>query len=135
MLKNLLLYTNDFLALLVMQLAIITVISIQIYALIKVKSLQRKYYIFLLIKILEIIFFKYEIFYMYLILFIIGVILNISLAIRGKKIDIKEMILGTIIFSTVPLIITFGILYLILLNFIYDWKYISQKKYKKTKYQ
>ena len=125
MLKNLLLYTNDFLALLVMQLAIITVISIQIYALIKVKSLQRKYYIFLLIKILEIIFFKYEIFYMYLILFIIGVILNISLAIRGKKIDIKEMILGTIIFSTVPLIITFGILYLILLNFIYEWKYIS----------
>ena len=135
MLKNLLLYTNDFLALFVMQLTIITVISIQIYALIKVKSLQRKYYIFLLIKILEIIFFKYEIFYMYLILFIIGVILNISLAIRGKKIDIKEMILGTIIFSTVPLIITFGILYLILLNFIYDWKYISQKKYKKTKYQ
>ena len=125
MLKNLLLYTNDFLALLVMQLAIITVISIQIYALIKVKLLQRKYYIFLLIKILEIIFFKYEIFYMYLILFIIGVILNISLAIRGKKIDIKEMILGTIIFSTVPLIITFGILYLILLNFIYEWKYIS----------
>ncbi|MFA1734842.1 hypothetical protein ACDQ56_06445 [Fusobacterium animalis] len=57
---------------------------------------------------------------MYLILFIIGVILNISLAIRGKKIDIKEMILGTIIFSTVPLIITFGILYLILLNFIYE---------------
>ena len=125
MLKNLLLYTNDFLALFVMQLTIITVISIQIYALIKVKLLQRKYYIFLLIKILEIIFFKYEIFYMYLILFIIGVILNISLAIRGKKIDIKEMILGTIIFSTVPLIITFGILYLILLNFIYEWKYIS----------
>ena len=72
---------------------------------------------------------------MYLILFIIGVILNILLAIRGKKIDIKEMILGIIIFSAVPLIITFGILYLILLNFIYDWKYISQKKYKKTKYQ
>lgn len=125
MLKNLLLYTNDFLALFVMQLTIITVISIQIYALIKVKLLQRKYYIFLLIKILEIIFFKYEIFYMYLILFIIGVILNILLAIRGKNIDIKEMILGTIIFSTVPLIITFGILYLILLNFIYEWKYIS----------
>ena len=125
MLKNLLLYTNDFLALFVMQLTIITVISIQIYALIKVKLLQRKYYIFLLIKILEIIFFKYEIFYMYLILFIIGVILNILLAIRGKKIDIKEIILGTIIFSTVPLIITFGILYLILLNFIYEWKYIS----------
>ena len=118
MLKNLLLYTNDFLALFVMQLTIITVISIQIYALIKVKLLQRKYYIFLLIKILEIIFFKYEIFYMYLILFIIGVILNILLAIRGK--NIKEMILGTIIFSTVPLIITFGILYLILLNFIYE---------------
>ena len=97
MLKNLLLYTNDFLALFVMQLTIITVI-----------------------KILEIIFFKYEIFYMYLILFIIGVILNILLAIRGKKIDIKEMILGTIIFSAVPLIITFGILYLILLNFIYE---------------
>ncbi|MFA1745559.1 hypothetical protein ACDQ58_11460 [Fusobacterium animalis] len=57
---------------------------------------------------------------MYLILFIIGVILNILLAIRGKKIDIKEIILGTIIFSTVPLIITFGILYLILLNFIYE---------------
>lgn len=130
MLKNLLLYTNDFLALFVMQLTIITVISIQIYALIKIKLFQRKYYIFLLIKILEIIFFKYEIFYMYLILFIIGVILNILLAIRGKKIDIKEIILGTIIFSTVPLIITFGILYLILLNFIYDWKYISQKKYK-----
>ena len=130
MLKNLLLYTNDFLALFVMQLTIITVISIQIYALIKVKLLQRKYYIFLLIKILEIIFFKYEIFYMYLILFIIGVILNILLAIRGKNIDIKEMILGTIIFSTVPLIITFGILYLILLNFIYEWKYISQKKHK-----
>ena len=82
MLKNLLLYTNDFLALFVMQLTIITVISIQIYALIKVKLLQRKYYIFLLIKILEIIFFKYEIFYMYLILFIIGVILNILLAIN-----------------------------------------------------
>ena len=130
MLKNLLLYTNDFLALFVMQLTIITVISIQIYALIKVKLLQRKYYIFLLIKILEIIFFKYEIFYMYLILFIIGVILNILLAIRGKNLDIKEMILGTIIFSTVPLIITFGILYLILLNFIYEWKYISQKKHK-----
>ena len=125
MLKNLLLYTNDFLALFVMQLTIITVISIQIYALIKIKLFQRKYYIFLLIKILEIIFFKYEIFYMYLILFIIGVILNILLAIRGKKIDIKEMILGTIIFSAVPLIITFGILYLILLNFIYEWKYIS----------
>ncbi len=120
MLKNLLLYTNDFLALFVMQLTIITVISIQIYALIKVKLLQRKYYIFLLIKILEIIFFKYEIFYMYLILFIIGVILNISLAIREKNIDIKEIILGTIIFSAVPLIITFGILYLILLNFIYE---------------
>ena len=125
MLKNLLLYTNDFLALFVMQLTIITVISIQIYALIKVKLLQRRYYIFLLIKILEIIFFKYEIFYMYLILFIIGVILNISLAINGKNIDIKEIILGTIIFSAVPLIITFGILYLIVLNFIYEWKYIS----------
>ena len=125
MLKNLLLYTNDFLALFVMQLTIITVISIQIYALIKVKLLQRRYYIFLLIKILEIIFFKYEIFYMYLILFIIGVILNISLAIRGKNIDIKEIILGIIIFSAVPLIITFGILYLIVLNFIYEWKYIS----------
>ena len=125
MLKNLLLYTNDFLALFVMQLTIITVISIQIYALIKVKLLQRKYYIFLLIKILEIIFFKYEIFYMYLILFIIGVILNISLAINGKNIDIKEIILGIIIFSAVPLIITFGILYLIVLNFIYEWKYIS----------
>ena len=120
MLKNLLLYTNDFLALLVMQLAIITVISIQIYALIKVKSLQRKYYIFLLIKILEIIFFKYEIFYMYLVLFIIGLILNILLTIREKKIAIKEIILGIIIFSTIPLIITFGILYLILLNFIYE---------------
>ena len=107
MLKNLLLYTNDFLALFVMQLTIITVISIQIYALIKIKLFQRKYYIFLLIKILEIIFFKYEIFYMYLILFIIGVILNILLAIRGKKIDIKEMILGTIIFSAVPLIMNF----------------------------
>ena len=94
-----------------MQLTIITVISIQIYALIKVKLLQRKYYIFLLIKILEIIFFKYEIFYMYLILFIIGVVLNISLAIREKNIDIKEIILG---------IITFGIIYLILLNFIYE---------------
>ena len=116
MLKNLLLYTNDFLALFVMQLTIITVISIQIYALIKVKLLQRRYYIFLLIKILEIIFFKYEIFYMYLILFIIGVILNISLAINGKNIDIKEIILGIIIF---------GILYLIVLNFIYEWKYIS----------
>ena len=125
MLKNLLLYTNDFLALFVMQLTIITVISIQIYALIKVKLLQRKYYIFLLIKILEFIFFKYEIFYMYLILFIIGVMLNILLAIRQKNIDVKEIILGTIIFSTVPLIITFGILYLILLNFIYEWKYIS----------
>ena len=120
MLKNLLLYTNDFLALFVMQLTIITVISIQMYALIKIKLFQRKYYIFLLIKILEIIFFKYEIFYMYLILFIIGVILNISLAIRGKNIDIKEIILGIIIFSAVPLIITFGILYLILLNFIYE---------------
>ena len=61
-LKNLLLYTNDFLALFVMKLTIITVISIQIYALIKVKSLKKKYYIFLFIKILEIIFFKYEIF-------------------------------------------------------------------------
>lgn len=120
MLKNLLLDTNDFLVLFVMKLTIITVISIQIYALIKVKLFQRKYYIFLLIKILEIIFFKYEIFYMYLILFIIGVILNISLAIRGKNIDIKEIILGIIIFSAVPLIITFGILYLILLNFIYE---------------
>ena len=120
MLKNLLLYTNDFLALFVIKLTIITVISFQIYALIKVKLFQRKYYIFLLIKILEIIFFKYEIFYMYLILFIIGVILNISLAIRGKNIDIKEIILGIIIFSAVPLIITFGILYLILLNFIYE---------------
>ena len=65
------------------------------------------------------IFFKYEIFYMYLVLFIIGMILNILLEIRGKKMDIKEIILGTIIFSAVPLIITFGILYLILLNFIY----------------
>ena len=118
MLKNLLLYTNDFLALFVMQLTIITVISIQIYALIKVKLIQRKYYIFLLIKILEFIFFKYEIFYMYLILFIIGVMLNILLAIRQKNIDVKEIILGTIIFSTVPLIIIFGISYLILLNFI-----------------
>ena len=72
---------------------------------------QRKYYIFLLIKILEIIFFKYEIFYMYLVLFIIGVVLNISLVIREKNIDIKEIILG---------IITFGIIYLILLNFIYE---------------
>lgn len=125
MLKNLLLYTNDFLALFVMQLTIITVISIQIYALIKVKLLQRKYYIFLLIKILEFIFFKYEIFYMYLILFIIGVMLNILLAIRQKNIDVKEIILGTIIFSTVPLIIIFGISYLILLNFIYEWKCIS----------
>ena len=125
MLKNLLLYTNDFLALFVMKLTIITVISIQIYALIKVKSLKKKYYIFLFIKILEIIFFKYEIFYMYLVLFIIGVVLNISLAIREKNIDIKEIILGIIIFSTVPLIITFGIIYLILLNFIYEWKYIS----------
>ena len=62
---------------------------------------------------------------MYLILFIIGVILNISLAINGKNIDIKEIILGIIIFSAVPLIITFGILYLIVLNFIYEWKYIS----------
>ena len=44
-LKNLLLYTNDFLALFVMKLTIITVISIQIYALIKVKSLKKKYYI------------------------------------------------------------------------------------------
>ena len=56
---------------------------------------------------------------MYLVLFIIGVVLNISLVIREKNIDIKEIILGTIIFSAVPLIITFGILYLILLNFIY----------------
>ena len=94
-----------------MKLTIITVISIQIYALIKVKSLKKKYYIFLFIKILEIIFFKYEIFYMYLVLFIIGVVLNISLAIREKNIDIKEIILG---------IITFGIIYLILLNFIYE---------------
>ena len=123
MLKNLLLYTNDFLALFVMQLTIITVILIQIYALIKVKLLQKKYCIFLLIKILEIIFFKYEIFYMYLVLFIIGLILNILLTIREKKIAIKEIILGIIIFSTIPLIITFGILYLILLNFIYEWKY------------
>lgn len=119
-LRNLLLYTNDFLVLFVMKLTIITVISIQIYALIKVKSLKKKYYIFLFIKILEIIFFKYEIFYMYLVLFIIGVVLNISLAIREKNIDIKEIILGIIIFSTVPLIITFGIIYLILLNFIYE---------------
>ena len=59
-------------------------------------------------------------FYMYLVLFIIGVVLNISLAIREKNIDIKEIILGIIIFSTVPLIITFGIIYLILLNFIYE---------------
>ena len=123
--KNFLLSNNDFTPVFALQLAIISTIVVQIYALIKVKLLQRKYYIFLLIKILEIIFFKYEIFYMYLILFIIGVILNISLAIREKNIDIKEMILGTIIFSTVPLIITFGILYLILLNFIYEWKYIS----------
>lgn len=57
---------------------------------------------------------------MYLVLFIIGVVLNISLAIREKNIDIKEIILGIIIFSTVPLIITFGIIYLILLNFIYE---------------
>ena len=123
--KNFLLSNNDFTPVFALQLAIISTIVVQIYALIKVKLLQKKYYIFLLIKILEIIFFKYEIFYMYLILFIIGVILNILLAIRGKNIDIKEMILGTIIFSTVPLIITFGILYLILLNFIYEWKYIS----------
>ena len=59
-------------------------------------------------------------FYMYLVLFIIGVVLNISLAIREKNIDIKEIILGIIIFSTVSLIITFGIIYLILLNFIYE---------------
>ena len=118
--KNFLLSNNDFTPVFALQLAIISTIVVQIYALIKVKLLQKKYYIFLLIKILEIIFFKYEIFYMYLILFIIGVILNILLAIRGKKIDIKEMILGTIIFSAVPLIITFGILYLILLNFIYE---------------
>ena len=39
---------------------------------------------------------------------------------REKNIDIKEIILGIIIFSTVPLIITFGIIYLILLNFIYE---------------
>ena len=123
--KNFLLSNNDFTPVFALQLAIISTIVVQIYALIKVKLLQKKYYIFLLIKILEIIFFKYEIFYMYLILFIIGVILNILLAIRGKNIDIKEMILGTIIFSTVPLIITFGILYLILLNFIYEWNYIS----------
>ena len=105
-LKNLLLYTNDFLALFMMKLTIITVISIQIYALIKMKSLKKKYYIFLFIKILEIIFFKYEIFYMYLVLFIIGVVLNISLAIREKNIDIKEIILGIIIFSSsiIPLI-------------------------------
>ena len=128
--KNFLLSNNDFTPVFALQLAIISTIVVQIYALIKVKLLQKKYYIFLLIKILEIIFFKYEIFYMYLILFIIGVILNILLAIRGKNIDIKEMILGTIIFSTVPLILTFGILYLILLNFIYEWKYISQKKHK-----
>ena len=57
---------------------------------------------------------------MYLVLFIIGVVLNISLAIREKNIDIKEIILGIITFSTVPLIITFGIIYLILLNFIYE---------------
>lgn len=57
---------------------------------------------------------------MYLVLFIIGVVLNISLAIREKNIDIKEIILGIIIFSTVSLIITFGIIYLILLNFIYE---------------
>ena len=125
MLKNLLLYTNDFLALFVMRLTIITVILIQIYALIKMKLLKKKYYIFLFIKILEFIFFKYEIFYMYLVLFIIGMILNILLEIRGKKMDIKEIILGTIIFSAVPLIIAFGISYLILLNFIYEWKYIS----------
>ena len=123
--KNFLLSNNDFTPVFALQLAIISTIVVQIYALIKVKLLQKKYYIFLLIKILEIIFFKYEIFYMYLILFIIGVILNISLAIREKNIDIKEIILGTIIFSAVPLIITFGILYLILLNFIYEWKYIS----------
>jgi len=48
---------------------------------------------------------------MYLVLFIIGVVLNISLVIREKNIDIKEIILG---------IITFGIIYLILLNFIYE---------------
>ena len=123
--KNFLLSNNDFTPVFALQLAIISTIVVQIYALIKVKLLQKKYYIFLLIKILEIIFFKYEIFYMYLILFIIGVILNILLAIREKNIDIKEIILGTIIFSAVPLIITFGILYLILLNFIYEWKYIS----------
>ena len=62
MLKNLLLYTNDFLALFVMKLTIITVISIQIYALIKVKSLKKKYYIFLFIKILEIIFLNMKFF-------------------------------------------------------------------------
>ena len=118
--KNFLLSNNGFTPVFDLQLAIISTIVVQIYALIKVKLLQKKYYIFLLIKILEIIFFKYEIFYMYLILFIIGVILNILLAIRGKNIDIKEMILGTIIFSTVPLIIAFGISYLILLNFIYE---------------
>ena len=50
---------------------------------------------------------------MYLVLFIIGVVLNISLIIREKNIDIKEIILGIIIFSTVSLIITFGIIYLI----------------------
>ena len=61
-LKNLLLYTNDFLALFVMKLTIITVISIQIYALIKVKLFQRKYYIFLFIKILEIIFLNIKFF-------------------------------------------------------------------------
>ena len=93
-LKNLLLYTNDFLALFVMKLTIITIISIQIYALIKVKSLKKKYYIFLFIKILEIIFFKYEIFYMYLVLFIIGVVLNISLAIREKKYRYKRNNIG-----------------------------------------
>ena len=38
----------------------------------------------------------------------------------NKNIDVKEIILGIIIFSAIPLIITFYILYLILLNFIYE---------------
>ena len=55
--KNFLLSNNDFTPVFALQLAIISTIVVQIHALIKLKLLQKKYYIFLLIKILEIIFF------------------------------------------------------------------------------
>ena len=58
-LKNLLLYTNDFLALFVMKLTIITVISIQIYALIKVKSLKKEILYIFIYKNTRNNFFKY----------------------------------------------------------------------------